>query len=42
MVKEFLSEENIKAFRFLGFMKVKNKSGEWLSYNALLDQGGMK
>ncbi len=36
MVKELLTEENIRAYKTLGYMKVKNKSGEWLSYDELL------
>lgn len=37
MAEEFLTEENIKAFRFLGFIKVRYKSGNWISFNDLLD-----
>lgn len=37
MALEKLDEESIKAFKFLGFMQVKTKSGKWLSYQSLLD-----
>lgn len=37
MVKKFLNSENLKAFRLLDFMKVRNSLGKWLSVKELLD-----